>query len=169
MRRQSDTRRSGARTHKAKRQQTRTDRQRHGAGSPGALRQPRIADVPCDADEKVSPPDKVQAAMPHRGCPSCYGSGKRPDWGIEPHAPALGKRLPDFIEEPTPDRQRPGRGATCYGVGATGQWRRTSTFPATLDPATSYIPGPFDIISMPSPHRIYTHTHTHTHTHTRTL
>ncbi len=29
--------------------------------------------------------------------------------------------------------------------------------PASLDPATGYIPGPFDIISMSSPHRIYAH------------
>ena len=38
-----------------------------------------------------------------------------------------------------------------------------------LDPATSYTPGPFEMISMPSPHRIsHTHRHTHTHTHTHT-
>ncbi len=40
---------------------------------------------------------------------------------------------------------------------ATASAQTGDTFLATLDPATSYIPGPFGQLN-PSPHRIYTHT-----------
>ncbi len=76
---------------------------------------------------------------------------KTPHWGIEPHATAsaLG-RNPMLLA--TASAQPHNRAVTA-----------NDTFPATLDPAIGYIPGPFGQLS-PSPHRILTHTHTHTHT-----
>ena len=89
-----------------------------------------------------------------------------PDWGIEPHAPALGKRLPDFIEEPTPDRQRQGGGiVVCDGTGSPGTVAplRVPHSPAYAAPTPDFTPRALRTTntSLP-PQELHTHTHTHT-------